>query len=50
MSIDPAVAALAGFLVLHQRLTVPQLIAIGLVIAASAGATITARSQIPPQA
>lgn len=39
MSLEPAVAALAGFLVLGQRLTVVQLLAIGLVVMASAGAT-----------
>lgn len=50
MSLEPGVAALAGYLVLHQRLAVPQLVAIGLVIAASAGATWSARSQPPPQA
>ena len=50
MSLEPGVAALAGYLVLHQRLAVPQLIAIGLVIAASAGATWSARAQPPPQA
>lgn len=39
MSLEPAVAALAGFLVLDQRLSPWQLIAIGLVVVASAGAT-----------
>lgn len=39
MSLEPAVAALAGFLVLSQRLTPWQLAAIGLVVVASAGAT-----------
>jgi inner membrane transporter RhtA len=39
MSLEPAVAALAGFLVLDQRLTGTQLVAIGLVVIASAGAT-----------
>jgi len=39
MSMEPAVAALAGFLVLDQALAARELTAIGLVIAASAGAT-----------
>lgn len=39
MSMEPAVAALAGFLVLQQRLTPVQLFAIVLVVIASAGAT-----------
>lgn len=39
MSLEPAVAALAGFLVLDQRLSPWQLVAISLVVVASAGAT-----------
>jgi inner membrane transporter RhtA len=39
MSLEPAVAALAGFLVLGQQLTPWQLLAVGLVVVASAGAT-----------
>jgi len=39
MSLEPAVAALAGFLVLSQALGARELAAIGLVVAASAGAT-----------
>jgi len=38
MSLDPAVAALAGFVVLGQDLGVPQLLAIAMVVVASAGA------------
>ncbi|MFJ8578094.1 EamA family transporter [Micromonospora sp. NPDC093277] len=38
MSLGPAVAALAGWLVLDQRLEAVEILAIGLVIAASAGA------------
>ncbi|WP_460519966.1 EamA family transporter [Flindersiella endophytica] len=45
MSLQPAVAVVAGFLILHQRLTVWQLVAIGLVIVASAGATRSARPE-----
>jgi inner membrane transporter RhtA len=39
MSLEPAMAATAGFLVLGQSLGARQLVAIGLVVAASAGAT-----------
>jgi inner membrane transporter RhtA len=39
MSLEPAVAALAGFLVLSQDLGARELVAIGLVVLASAGAT-----------
>jgi inner membrane transporter RhtA len=42
MSLGPALAALAGYLVLGQALTPVQLIAIGLVVTASAGAVRTA--------
>ena len=38
MSLEPAVAALAGFVVLGQALGASDLVAIGLVVAASAGA------------
>lgn len=39
MSLEPAVAALAGFLVLSQALGARELVAIGLVVAASIGVT-----------
>jgi inner membrane transporter RhtA len=39
MSLEPAVAALAGFVVLDQVLGASDLVAIALVVAASAGAT-----------
>jgi inner membrane transporter RhtA len=39
MSLEPGVAAVAGFLVLSQDLGARELVAIGLVVAASAGAT-----------
>jgi inner membrane transporter RhtA len=45
MSLEPGVAALAGFLVLDQGLSATDLAAIGLVVVASAGATY-ARSSI----
>lgn len=41
MSLEPAVAATAGFLILHQALSVPEAMAIGLVIVASMGAVRT---------
>lgn len=41
MSLEPAVAAAAGFLILHQALSVMQALAIALVIAASMGAVRT---------
>jgi inner membrane transporter RhtA len=39
MSLEPAVAALAGFVLLGERLRTAQLVAVGCVCAASAGAT-----------
>ena len=44
MSLEPAVAAICGLLFLHERLTAGQWTAVALVIAASAGATATART------
>ena len=44
MSFEPAMAALAGFLFLHESLSVTQLIAIACIMVASAGATATARA------
>ena len=41
MSLEPAVAALAGFLVLGQDLGARELVAIALVVAASVGVTRT---------
>lgn len=43
MSLEPAAAALAGFLVLGQRLQPREVVALLLVTAASAGVTLTAR-------
>ena len=37
MSLEPGVAALAGFVVLRQRLSAVDVVAIGFVVAASAG-------------
>jgi inner membrane transporter RhtA len=44
LSLSPAVAALAGFLVLGQQLSPTQMLAIGLVVVASTGAVHTGRS------
>jgi inner membrane transporter RhtA len=44
LSLSPALAALAGFVVLHQQLSPTQVVAIGLVVAASTGAVRTGRS------
>ena len=40
MSMDPAIAALSGFLVLGERLNPPQIVAIVLIMAASVGAVL----------
>jgi len=45
MSLEPAVAALAGFAVLGERLTPAQVVAVALVCVASAGATWTAAGE-----
>ena len=47
MSLEPAVAALAGLLILAQSLGTREVVAIALVIAASAGAAITAKPSPP---
>ena len=43
MSLEPAIAALLGFLVLSQSLAVAGIVAIAMVVVASAGATLSAR-------
>lgn len=43
MSLEPAMAALAGFVVIGQRLSAVDVVAILLVVAASAGATVRSR-------
>jgi inner membrane transporter RhtA len=48
MSLEPALAALAGFLVLGQDVEPVEAFAIALVVAASAGAARTAREPRPP--
>jgi inner membrane transporter RhtA len=47
MSLEPAMGAAAGFVFLGQRLAARDLLAIALVIAASVGATLTARRPSP---
>jgi len=47
MSLEPAVAALAGLVVLDQRLDAAEWLAVGLVVAASAGVTLTGREAAP---
>lgn len=48
MSLEPAVAALAGLVFLREQLTAMQWLALGFVSAASAGAALTARRVPPP--
>jgi inner membrane transporter RhtA len=50
MSIEPAMAALAGFVILGEALRGRDVVAIVLVAAASAGASLTAEAQHPPEA
>ncbi|MGW1158754.1 EamA family transporter [Streptomyces sp. NPDC002513] len=50
MSLEPALAATAGFLILGQSLTAPQAAAIALVIAASMGAVRTQTRRAAPRA
>jgi inner membrane transporter RhtA len=47
MSLEPAAAALAGFIVLDESLVARELVAIGLVVTASAGAARGA--SVPPR-
>jgi len=48
MSLEPAVAALAGFFFLHEHLGARAWFAIGLVIVASAGAAFRRPPAVPP--
>ncbi|MFF0386092.1 EamA family transporter [Streptomyces sp. NPDC004673] len=50
MSLEPAVAATAGFFVLHQSLSLTEAAAIALVITASIGAVRTQTRRVPPPA
>jgi inner membrane transporter RhtA len=45
MSMEPAVGALTGLLFLHESLSLTQWLAIGAIIVASAGATVTTRDE-----
>ena len=47
MSLEPAAAAVSGWLLLHERLTVGQWLAVVLIVVASAGATLTAARAQP---
>ena len=49
MSLEPVAAALSGWLLLGERLTVGQWLAVGFIVVASAGATLTA-SRVQPAA
>jgi inner membrane transporter RhtA len=49
MSLEPAVAVLAGFGILDQRLRLQASIAIALVIIASSGASWAGRGPSPPE-
>jgi inner membrane transporter RhtA len=49
MSLEPAVAALAGVIVLGQPLTMVVAVALVMVVAASVGTTLTARRLVRPQ-
>jgi inner membrane transporter RhtA len=50
MSLEPAVAAVVGFAFLDQTLPARELVAIALVVIASAGALGTARTPAPVEA
>ena len=47
MSLEPAVAALVGLVFLHELLSLRQWLAVALIIAASAGSTLTSRHPKP---
>ena len=49
-SVDPGIAAVVGFLVLDERLTLPQIVALVAVMAASVGATASAAEEAEPVA
>lgn len=48
MSMEPAIAALSGLLILHEQLSTNQWLAIGAIMLASAGAAATIRPQVKP--
>lgn len=47
MSLEPAVAALAGFFILSEKLSMTQWTAIGCIIIASAGSAVTSKEKTP---
>ncbi|MCI1186063.1 EamA family transporter [Hymenobacter sp. DH14] len=47
MSLEPVAAALSGWLLLDERLLLPQWLAVGFIVVASAGATLTTKSDEP---
>ena len=47
MSLEPVAAALSGWLLLHERLLPPQWLAVGFIVVASVGATLTTRPVAP---
>ncbi len=49
MSISPAIATLAGFVILHQEITLLDGVAIAVVVAASAGAVRSSRGRAAPE-
>ena len=49
MSLEPAIAALAGFIVLGQKLSAIDLVAIALVVTASIGASLEGAPARPPE-
>lgn len=49
LSLEPAVGALAGWLILREALSTTQLIAIGCIIVASVGSTATIRREVEPE-
>ena len=49
MSLEPGVAAVAGLLILDQQLSARDVLAVALVVVASAGATRTAAPPLPPE-
>jgi inner membrane transporter RhtA len=48
LSLEPAVAATAGWLLLGQRMGPREAVAVGVVVLASVGSTLTARRAVPP--
>jgi inner membrane transporter RhtA len=50
MSLEPAVAALSGFVFLHEHLGVRAWVALALVVVASAGASLRRGPELPPDA